>query len=81
MLHNPVQPGDILQEEFLTDLCLSAETLAKAVHTPLTRIENLAQKETRVTSDMAARLSQYLGTSPEFWLNLQCNYERESVAS
>lgn len=81
ILQNPIHPGEILKEELLAELGLTSEMLAKAVQAPPSLIESLTRQETGMTTDMAARLSQYLGTSPEFWLNLQRNYDLGSAAS
>jgi len=75
ILQNPVHPGEALKEEFMAELDLSAEALAKAVQVPPSRIKSLMRQETDMTRDMATRLSKYLGTSSAFWLNLQCNYD------
>lgn len=71
----PVHPGEILKHEFLTELGISAGKLARHIHVPRTRIERLAAKETSMTIDTAVRLSKALGTTPEFWMNLQMNYD------
>lgn len=71
----PVHPGEILREEFLGPLNLSAGAVAKAVGVPRTRIERLANEQTPVTPDTALRLAKVFGTSPEFWMNLQTGYD------
>ena len=71
----PVHPGEILREEFLVPLGVSAITAAKACGVPRTRIERLVREETAVTADTALRLGKYLGTSAQFWLNLQSEYD------
>ncbi len=76
----PLHPGEVLREEFLVPLSLSAYTLAKAVHVPRTRIERLVREETPVTADTALRLGRYFGTTARFWLNLQAAHDLE-VAS
>lgn len=75
MLQVPVHPGEILKHEFLDELGLSAGKLAKHIHVPRTRIERLIKEETPVTIDTAARLAKAFGTTPEFWMNLQVNYD------
>ena len=67
----PVHPGEILHEEFLSPMGLTAYGVAKACHVPRTRIERLVRRETPVTADTALRLGRYFGTGPEFWMNLQ----------
>ena len=73
----PVHPGEILREEFLVPLALTPYALAQACGVPRTRIERLAREETPVTADTALRLARYFGTTPEFWMNLQAQYELE----
>lgn len=67
----PVHPGEILWEEFLSPMGLTAYGVAKACRVPRTRIERLVRRETPVTADTALRLGRYFGTGPEFWMNLQ----------
>lgn len=71
----PVHPGEILREEFLVPLGLSARAVAKALHVPRTRMERLAREEAPVTADTALRLGQFFGTGPEFWMNLQTTHD------
>ncbi len=73
----PVHPGEILREEFLAPLSLSAYALATACRVPRTRIERLVREETPVTPDTALRLARYLGGSAEFWLGIQARYDLE----
>ena len=73
----PVHPGEILREEFLAPLALSAYALATACHLPRTRIERLVREETPVTPDTALRLARYFGGSAEFWLGIQARYDLE----
>jgi addiction module HigA family antidote len=61
----PIHPGEILREEFLLPLGLSAGAVAKAIHVPRTRIERLAAESVELTPDTALRLARYFGTSPE----------------
>jgi len=76
ILHNPVHPGDILKEEFMAELGLSAGELANAAQVSRAQIEGIVRRDEAITAGMAARLSKYLGTSPDLWLNLQRNYDR-----
>jgi addiction module HigA family antidote len=76
----PVHPGEVLREEFLAPLNASAYALAKACHVPRTRIERITREETPVTADTALRLGRALGTSPQFWMNLQSQFDLD-VAS
>jgi antitoxin HigA-1 len=71
----PLHPGEVLREEFLIPLDMSAGALAKVCGVPRTRIERLANEETAVTADTALRLSKAFGTTPGLWLNLQNNYD------
>src|SRR3954471_1287235 len=73
----PVHPGEILREEFLLPLRLTPYALAKACGVPRTRIERLAREETPVTADTALRLARYFGSTPEFWMGLQAQYDLE----
>ncbi|QPI71938.1 HigA family addiction module antitoxin [Sphingobium sp. Cam5-1] len=75
MLQVPVHPGEILKHEFLEEMGISAGKLAKHIHVPRTRIERLCAEETSVTTDTAMRLARALGTTAEFWLNLQAHYD------
>jgi addiction module HigA family antidote len=73
----PVHPGEILREEFLLPMNLSPYAVAAACGVPRTRIERLARQETPVTADTALRLAKYFGTTPNFWMNLQAQYDLE----
>jgi antitoxin HigA-1 len=72
---NPVHPGEILLEDFLKPLGISQYRLAKEVHVPLRRINEIALQRRGITADTALRLARYFNTTPEFWLNLQTHYE------
>lgn len=80
MMTDPCHPGEILKEEFLTPLGISAIGLAKVLGVPRTRIERLVKEQTSVTPDTALRLSKALGTTPEFWLNMQTSYDMAAAA-
>jgi addiction module HigA family antidote len=71
----PLHPGEILREEFLIPLEISAGALAKVCGVPRTRMERLANEETGVTADTALRLSKAFGTTAALWLNLQNDYD------
>jgi addiction module HigA family antidote len=75
----PVHPGEILREEFLAPLGMSAGALAKALRVPRTRVERLVRETTPVTPDTALRLARYWGTSPDFWLGLQAHFDIETA--
>src|SRR5207253_11090468 len=70
-------PGEILREEFMKPLGLSANALALALRVPATRIGDIlrTEKPRAITADTAISLARYFGTSPEFWLNLQSAYD------
>lgn len=78
MLQVPVHPGEILRHEFLEEMGISAGKLARHIRVPRTRIERLVKEETAVTVDTARRLSRAFGTSVEFWMNLQMNFDLAS---
>ncbi len=71
----PCHPGEILKYEFLIPLEMSEGQLARRLYIPRTRIERLAGGTTGVTVDTALRLARFFGTTPEFWMNLQRNYD------
>lgn len=71
----PIHPGEVLREEFLRPMDLSANRLAQAIGVPANRITEIVAEKRNVTADTALRLSAALGTTPEFWLNLQKSYE------
>lgn len=70
----PVHPGEVLREE-LVELGLSAGKLANALDVPANRISDILRGRRGVTADTALRLAHFFGTTPQFWLNLQSNYE------
>ena len=71
----PMHPGEVLREEFLVPLKMSAGTLAKACGLPRTRIERIASEQSGITADTALRLAKALGTTAPVWLNLQNDYD------
>jgi antitoxin HigA-1 len=68
-------PGEVLSEEFLDPLGMSANALAMALRVPATRIGAIVKGERSVTADTALRLARFFGTSPEFWMNLQAMHD------
>ena len=72
-----IHPGEILQEEFLLPLGLSAYKLSKDVGIPQTRVSEIIKGNRRITADTALRLSKYFGNSPNFWLGLQNDFDIE----
>jgi antitoxin HigA-1 len=75
----PLHPGEVLREEFLVPLDLSAGALAKAMGVPRTRVERIAAESTGITADTALRLGKALGTSAQLWLNLQNRFDIETA--
>jgi addiction module HigA family antidote len=73
----PLHPGEVLREEFLKPLGLSAGQVAKALGVPRTRIERLAAEKVDLSADTALLLARYFGMSPEFWMALKSQHERE----
>lgn len=71
----PIHPGEILREEFMIPLGLSAHALAMALRVPAPRINDIVRERRAVTADTALRLARYFGTSAEFWLGLQSDYD------
>jgi len=71
----PMHPGEVLREEFLVPLRMSAGSLAKVCGLPRTRIERIANEQSGVTADTALRLAKALGTTAQLWLNLQTDYD------
>jgi addiction module HigA family antidote len=72
-----IHPGEILQEEFLTPLEISAYRLSKDIGIPQTRISEIVKGNRRITADTALRLSRYFGNSAKFWLGLQDDFDIE----
>ena len=72
-----IHPGEVLQEEFLVPLQITAYRLAKAIGIPQTRVSEILKGKRRITADTALRLSYYFGNSPKFWLGLQDDYDIE----
>jgi len=73
-LLNPIHPGEILLEEFLKPYCLTRTALAEAIDVPVNRIGQICSGKREVTPDTAIRLGEFFETGPEFWMNLQANY-------
>ena len=75
MKMKPVHPGEVLVEDFLVPMGISQYRLAKEIHVPLRRINEIALQRRGITADTALRFARFFGTSPEVWLNLQSQYE------
>jgi len=71
----PIHPGEILREEFLLPLAMSAHALAMELKVPAPRINDIVRERRAITPDTALRLARYFGTTPQFWLNLQTSYD------
>lgn len=71
----PVHPGEMLREEFMKPLEISINGLALELHVPVTRISEIVNERRGITADTALRLARYFGTSPDFWMNIQKDYE------
>lgn len=74
-------PGEVLREEFMAPLSLSANALAIALRVPATRIGEIVNERRSITADTALRLARYFGTGPEFWLNLQQAHDLSVAAA
>ncbi len=71
----PVHPGEVLREEFLVPLGMSAHALALALRVPAPRINEIVRERRSITPETALRLARYFGTTAQFWLNLQTSYD------
>ena len=72
-----IHPGEILNEEFLKPMNITAYRLSKSIGIPQTRTSQIIKGKRGITADTALRLSKYFGTSPKFWLGLQDDYDLE----
>ena len=72
-----IHPGEILLEEFLLPLGISAYRLSKDIGIPQTRVSEILKRKRRITADTAIRLSKYFGNSAKFWLGLQDDFDIE----
>ncbi len=72
-----IHPGEVLNEEFLKPLALSAYRISKDLNIPQTRISEIIKGNRRITADTSLRLSRYFGNSPKFWLGLQNDFDLE----
>jgi len=71
----PTHPGEMLREEFLKPMGISQRELADSIHVPYQRINELSNGRSRVTPTTALRLAKYIGTSADFWMNLQSRWD------
>ncbi|MES1945483.1 helix-turn-helix family protein [Salinisphaera sp. PC39] len=74
-----IHPGEVLLEEFLRPMELSQNRLARDIHVPPRRINEIIHGQRAITADTALRLGRYFGTSAKFWLGLQEDYELEEA--
>jgi addiction module HigA family antidote len=72
---NNIHPGEILKEEFINGFNISAYKLAKDTNIPATRISQIIKGKRSISADTALRFSKYFGTTPDFWLGLQTEYD------
>jgi len=72
-----IHPGEVLEEEFLKPLGISQYRLAKETEIPQTRISEIIKRRRGITPDTALRISKFFGTTPQFWLGLQTDYDLE----
>ena len=76
----PIHPGEILREEYLAPLGLSAGALAKKLRVPRTRIERIVAETHPITTDTALRLSRFFDTTPQYWMGMQVTYDLANEA-
>jgi addiction module HigA family antidote len=75
----PIHPGEILREEFLLPMNLTVHALAMALRLPAPRINDVVREKQGVSADTALRLARYFGTSAEFWLGLQADFDLKAA--
>jgi addiction module HigA family antidote len=78
---NNVHPGEVLREEFIIPLEISAYRLAKETFLPQTRISAILKGKRRISADTALRFAKYFGTTPHFWMGLQDDFDLEEERS
>ena len=76
---NPIHPGEMLREEFMIPIGLTAGKLAAALEVPRTRIERLVREETGLSFDTAVRLARYFGMSEGYWTRMQTQYDLDCL--
>lgn len=74
-----IHPGEILREEFLKPIGISSYELAKRIHVPAPRVNDIVLERRGISAHTAVRLSRFFGTTEQFWLNLQAAYELSLV--
>lgn len=73
----PVHPGDVLLKDFIEPMGISRYRVAKNIHVPQRRVDLICRRDAAVSAEMALRLAHLFGTTPEFWINLQAQYDLE----
>ena len=71
----PIHPGEILYEEFLLPMGMTAHALAMALHVPAPRINDIVRQRRSITADTAMRLGRFFGVSAEFWMGIQADFD------
>ena len=77
---DPIHPGEILQEEFMKPASVSQNRLAREIGVNVARISDIVRGRRGVSADTAVRLAAFWSTTPEFWMNLQTNYDLANAA-
>ena len=77
----PIHPGEIIREEYLVPMNMSAHALAIELRVPATRINEIVRERRAITPDTALRLARCLGTTAQFWLNLQSSFDLKQAES
>src|ERR1700757_4371380 len=75
----PIHPGEVLREDYMKPLGLTAHRLAMELHVPATRVAEIVHERRAISADTAIRLGRYLKTTAQFWLNLQTAYDLEVI--
>ena len=76
----PVHPGEIVREDLMKPLRISINRLSRSLKVPVTRVSEIVNCRRAITADTALRLARYFGTSAQFWMNLQSDYDLEVAA-
>jgi addiction module HigA family antidote len=77
----PIHPGEIIREEYLAPLQMTAHALAMALRVPAPRINDIVRERRAITPDTALRLARYFNTTAQFWLNLQSSFDLKQAES
>ncbi|MDO8434122.1 MAG: HigA family addiction module antitoxin [Candidatus Binatus sp.] len=76
---SPIFPGEILLEDYLRPAGITVNRMAMDIRVPVSRVYEIVNGRRTITADTALRLARYLGTTPEFWMNLQAKYELRKI--